>query len=102
MKMGGPDLRLSGVIDRINLERVIDQLPHGYKEMFVLHDVEGYEHNEIAQILGAPSGIPNPSCTRPGGGFVNCCQERSATAPVIVNWPARSRRGDRTISCHLR
>ena len=65
MKMGGPNLRLSGVIDRINLERVIDQLPHGYKEMFVLHDVEGYEYNEIAQILGAPSGIPNPSYTRP-------------------------------------
>jgi RNA polymerase sigma-70 factor (ECF subfamily) len=56
LKIGGPDLRLSGVIDCIDLERVIDQLPHGYKEMFVLHDVEGYEHNEIAQILGCSVG----------------------------------------------
>ena len=41
MRMGGPDIGLSGVVDRISLERVIDQLPHGYKEMFALHDVEG-------------------------------------------------------------
>jgi RNA polymerase sigma-70 factor, ECF subfamily len=53
---GGPDLRLSGVLDHINLSRAIDQLPEGYKEMFILHDVEGYEHNEIAEILGCTAG----------------------------------------------
>jgi RNA polymerase sigma-70 factor, ECF subfamily len=56
MEFGGPDLRLSGVLDHINLSRAIEQLPKGYKEMFILHDVEGYEHHEIAKILGCSLG----------------------------------------------
>jgi len=55
-ELGGPDLRLSGVVDQINLSRAIEQLPDGYKEMFILHDVEGYEHHEIAKILGCSIG----------------------------------------------
>ena len=55
-ELGGPDLRLSGVVDHMNLSRAIEQLPDGYKEMFILHDVEGYEHHEIAAILGCSSG----------------------------------------------
>ena len=53
---GGPDLRLTGTIDHINLSRAIEQLPQGYKEMFILHDVQGYEHREIARILGCSVG----------------------------------------------
>ena len=34
----------------------IDQLPAGYKSMFLLHDVQGYEHNEIANMLGCSIG----------------------------------------------
>src|SRR6202051_5393165 len=56
MEFGGADLRLSGVIDRLNLTRAIEQLPDGYKEVFMLHDVEGYEHTEIARILGRTIG----------------------------------------------
>ena len=56
MELGGPDLQLSGMIDHINLSRAIEQLPEGYKEMFILHDVKGYEHHEIARILGCSSG----------------------------------------------
>jgi RNA polymerase sigma-70 factor (ECF subfamily) len=56
MELGGPDLRLSGALDRVNLRRAIEQLPEGYKEMFILHDVEGYEHHEIAKILGCSIG----------------------------------------------
>jgi RNA polymerase sigma-70 factor (ECF subfamily) len=52
MEFGGHDLRLSGVLDHINLSRAIEQLPDGYREMFILHDVEGYEHHEIAKLLG--------------------------------------------------
>ncbi len=48
---GAPDLRLSGSIDRVNLQRAVEQLPPGYKAVFVLHDVQGYEHNEIAEIM---------------------------------------------------
>ncbi len=53
---GAPDLRLSGSIDRLNLQRAVDQLPPGYKSVFVLHDVQGYEHNEIAEIMGCSIG----------------------------------------------
>ncbi|HEV2298471.1 MAG TPA: sigma-70 family RNA polymerase sigma factor [Candidatus Acidoferrales bacterium] len=53
---GAPDLKLSGSIDRVNLKRAVDQLPAGYKAIFVLHDVQGYEHNEIADILGCSIG----------------------------------------------
>ena len=56
IEFGKPDLRLSGLIDRINLERAVSQLPDGYKEMFFLHDVEGFEHHEIAHILGCSVG----------------------------------------------
>jgi len=54
--LGAPDLLLSGSIDRVNLERAIGQLPPGYKTVFVLHDIQGYEHNEIARIMGCSIG----------------------------------------------
>ena len=54
--IGGPDLRLSGSVDRVNLERAVEQLPPGYRSIFVLHDVQGYEHNEIAVIMNCSIG----------------------------------------------
>jgi hypothetical protein len=45
-------LLLDGSLERINLERCIERLPVGYRTIFVLHDIQGYEHNEIAEILG--------------------------------------------------
>jgi RNA polymerase sigma-70 factor (ECF subfamily) len=44
------------IVDRIALENAIRMLPAGYKSVFVLHDVEGYEHEEIAKILGCSPG----------------------------------------------
>ena len=44
------------VIDRIALDKAIGQLPPGYRTVFVLHDVEGYEHAEIANMLGCSVG----------------------------------------------
>ncbi len=54
--VGAPDLRLSGAVDRVNLERSVEKLPPGYRTVFVLHDVQGYEHNEIADIMGCSVG----------------------------------------------
>ena len=54
--VGAPDLRLSGAVDRVNLERSIEKLPPGYRTVFILHDVQGYEHNEIAGIMGCSVG----------------------------------------------
>jgi RNA polymerase sigma-70 factor (ECF subfamily) len=53
---GAEDLALAGSIDRLQLQRAVDDLPPGYRTIFVLHDVEGYEHNEIAQIVGCSIG----------------------------------------------
>jgi RNA polymerase sigma-70 factor (ECF subfamily) len=54
--VGSLDPTLVGSIDRLNLERAVDQLPPGYKQVFVLHDVQGYEHNEIAKMMGCSIG----------------------------------------------
>jgi len=53
---GTLDIRLSGSLDRVNLQRAVEQLPPGYKAVFVLHDVQGFEHNEIAEIMGCSIG----------------------------------------------
>jgi RNA polymerase sigma-70 factor (ECF subfamily) len=44
------------VVDKIALDNAIKQLPPGYRNVFVLHDIEGYEHEEVARILGCSVG----------------------------------------------
>jgi RNA polymerase sigma-70 factor (ECF subfamily) len=43
-------------VDRLQLARAVDALPPGYRSIFVLHDVQGYEHNEIADMVGCSIG----------------------------------------------
>lgn len=54
--VGQEDLNLAGTLDRITLEEAIGDLPPGYRMVFLLHDVEGYEHNEIADMMGCSVG----------------------------------------------
>jgi RNA polymerase sigma-70 factor (ECF subfamily) len=51
-----PDLRLAGLLDRITIQKALDELPDGYRQIFVLHDVRGYKHSEIAGMLGHSIG----------------------------------------------
>lgn len=44
------------VVDKISLDAAIKQLPPGYKKVFILHDIEGLEHEEIARALGCSVG----------------------------------------------
>src|SRR5437016_9391784 len=53
---GAQDAMLEGSVDRLQLQRAIGNLPPGYRMVFVLHEVEGYEHNEIAGIGGCSIG----------------------------------------------
>jgi RNA polymerase sigma-70 factor (ECF subfamily) len=55
--IAAPDLVLEGSIDRINLGRCIAQLPVGSRAIFVLHDIQGYQHHEIAEMLGRSEGV---------------------------------------------
>ncbi len=55
-EIGAPDLLLTGSIDRVHLQRAIEQLPPGYRQVFVLHDVQGFEHNEIADLMDCSIG----------------------------------------------
>jgi len=43
-------------VDRIALDQAIAELPPGYRTVFVLHDVEGFEHEEVATLLGVSVG----------------------------------------------
>jgi RNA polymerase sigma-70 factor, ECF subfamily len=53
---GKVDDRLSGSVDRIDLTRAMKELPTGYRTIFVLHEVKGYEHHEIANLLRCSVG----------------------------------------------
>lgn len=54
--VGYGDLRLLGAVDRVTLARAIQKLPSGCRTIFLLHEVEGYEHNEIAKKLHCSVG----------------------------------------------
>ena len=53
---GSSDTSMLGAIDRLNLMRAIRKLPAGYKKLFLMHDVIGYEHSEIAGLVGCSTG----------------------------------------------
>jgi RNA polymerase sigma-70 factor, ECF subfamily len=55
-EFGGPDAFLTGLIDRFHLERAVDQLPTSCKMVFVLHDIQGYKHQEIAGMMDSSVG----------------------------------------------
>jgi hypothetical protein len=50
------DPNLSGAIDRISLRRAIGALPAGCRKIFGLHEVHGYQHHEIAELLDCSAG----------------------------------------------
>ncbi len=55
-EVGKEDLSLSGAVDRIALRRAIEELPGGCRQIFDLHEVEGYQHHEIAELLQCSIG----------------------------------------------
>ena len=55
-ELGALDPALEGSVDRLHLRGAVESLPPGYRMIFLLHDVEGYEHNEIAAMVGCSIG----------------------------------------------
>jgi RNA polymerase sigma-70 factor, ECF subfamily len=66
-RRGSPAARSAAM--QIDLERAISQLAPGYREVLVLHDVEGYTHEEIAEILSIDSGTSKSQLSRARGGL---------------------------------
>lgn len=56
IECGSSDLSLEGSVDRIHLQRCITRLPAGCRLVFVLYDIQGYQHSEIAEIIGRTVG----------------------------------------------
>ena len=63
-----PDLPIAPaqlrVIHRLDLQRAIDRLPDGYREVLLLHDVEGYTHDEIGRLMGIRNGTSKSQLSR--------------------------------------
>jgi RNA polymerase sigma-70 factor (ECF subfamily) len=54
--IGTLDLHLNGVVDRVDLQAALNLLPDGHRAVFVLHDIQGYKHQEIAARFGYSIG----------------------------------------------
>jgi RNA polymerase sigma-70 factor, ECF subfamily len=48
--------RKSPLLDRIDIDNAVEQLPAGYKIIFILHDIEGFDHEEISRKIGVSVG----------------------------------------------
>jgi RNA polymerase sigma-70 factor (ECF subfamily) len=55
-EFGGDDSKLMGAVDRVALTQAAKALPEGCRTIFILHEVEGYEHHEIAERLRCSIG----------------------------------------------
>jgi RNA polymerase sigma-70 factor (ECF subfamily) len=51
-----PQKKFPEFVDRIALLRAVEQLASGYRIVFLLHDMQGYEHEEIGKMLGVSAG----------------------------------------------
>jgi RNA polymerase sigma-70 factor, ECF subfamily len=71
--------------ERVDLERAIERLPAGYREVFVLHDVEGYTHAEIGGLLGIEPGTSKSQLSR--------ARQRLRTALTPGGWRSARRNG---------
>jgi RNA polymerase sigma-70 factor (ECF subfamily) len=51
-------------VDPIDLARALGEMPHGYREVVVLHDIEGFTHEEIGATLGVAPGTSKSQLAR--------------------------------------
>ena len=103
---GCGDPQLLGVVDRIVLARAIQELPEGYRTIFILHDVEGYDHSEIAELMNCSTGnsksqlhkarlkireflLAQPAAVKPAAATKKSRAARSRSALGVLESPAQ-------------
>ncbi len=59
-----PQAALPDPSQRIDLERAFERLPAGYRVVLVLHDIEGYTHDEVGELLGISPGTSKSQLSR--------------------------------------
>ncbi len=82
-------------LDRLDLERAIQQLPPSYRSAFVLHDVEGFEHGEVGRLLGIAEGT-SKSLVHKARRRLRVLLRGAAAGPAVapadvVTFPGRTR-----------
>jgi len=92
-EIGGPDASLAGLIDRLNLKRAVEQLPTADKVVFVLHDIQGYKHQEIAEIMDSTVGASKGRLHRAHRRLRDMLREFVSSIPPV------SRAGNRGREC---
>jgi RNA polymerase sigma-70 factor, ECF subfamily len=102
--LGALDATLTSAIDRLTLELAVAQLPLGFRRVFVLHDVEGYEHTEIAQLLGVSEGTSKSQLHRARGRLRDLLKRGTIRKPNARITPSRRTgsapdRGQQKLGC---
>ncbi len=90
--------RTSSVIDRMSLNEALARLSPGYRAVFILHDVEGYEHNEIGEILGCAVGTSNSQLHKARLKLRNLLRKR---VPENLRTPGPDTTGLSLVGCQL-
>jgi RNA polymerase sigma-70 factor (ECF subfamily) len=87
---GSSDTSMLGAVERLNLKRAIRKLPSGYKRHFLLYDVLGYAHKEIARHLGCSTGSSKSQLTKRANVCVGCYRKNEARRGRPMPRPRRS------------
>lgn len=81
----------TSLVDRLSLDQAIRQLSPGYRAVFVLHDVEGYDHFQISKILGCAVGTSKSQLHKARMKLRRLLRSKRPAAsrtPVLLNWLA--------------
>jgi len=82
-EIGGSDSHLTGLLDRLNLERAVEQLSPAHKIVFVLHDIQGYNHREIARIMDCSVGTSKGQLHRARRRLRDLLRECDDSVPLV-------------------
>lgn len=94
---GRDDQRLTGCLDRLTLARAINELPPGYRMIFLLHEVQGFEHKEIAQLLHCSIGNSKSQLHKAKLRMRELLTTRSVHRPVVPTAARESRAASREL-----